>query len=155
MTHPLPGLVLDTNTVLALWMFRDPTLEALRKWIEGGNCRLYSRQDALEELGRVLAYRQFRLPLEAQHMILQQYRARLSPWAARTATECATTHPPLPHCKDQDDQKFLEIAVGSGASLLVTRDRALLKLRRKSLLRGLIKILEPERILLCTNEHPI
>ena len=47
-----PRLVLDTNTVLALWMFRDPKLEALRGWIESGRCRLFSREDALEELRR-------------------------------------------------------------------------------------------------------
>ncbi|MDA0234164.1 MAG: PIN domain-containing protein, partial [Proteobacteria bacterium] len=54
-----PTLVLDTNTVLALWMFRDPALEALRAWIDAGSCRLVSRADALEELRRVLAYAQF------------------------------------------------------------------------------------------------
>ena len=29
-----PRLVLDTNTVLALWMFHDPALDELREWIE-------------------------------------------------------------------------------------------------------------------------
>ena len=35
---------------------------------------------------------------------------------------------PLPKCEDPDDQKFLELALASGAAYLVTRDGALLDL---------------------------
>lgn len=77
-----PRLVLDTNTVLALWMFRDPKLEALRAWIEAGNCLLLSREDALEELRRVLAYRQFGLDEDFQDALLDEYRTRLAPRTA-------------------------------------------------------------------------
>jgi predicted nucleic acid-binding protein len=34
-------------------------------------------------------------------------------------------------CADPDDQKFLELARAAGAHALVTRDRALLVLRRR------------------------
>ncbi|HET6587601.1 MAG TPA: hypothetical protein VFG67_07525, partial [Oleiagrimonas sp.] len=44
---------------------------------------------------------------------------------------------------DPDDQKFLELALESGASALVTKDKALLKLNRKTHKLGLFTILTP------------
>ena len=40
--------------------------------------------------------------------------------------------PPLPRCQDRDDQKFLELAARAGADLLVSKDKALLKLRGRT-----------------------
>lgn len=137
-----PRLVLDTNTVLALWMFRDPALAALREWIEAGGCRLYSRADALEELRRVLAYRQFGLNEAEQAQLLSAYRKRLA--AASDALPHSITPAALPRCRDPDDQKFLEIAQSSAASHLLTRDKALLRLRRHAAIRARCRIERPE-----------
>ena len=136
-----PRLVLDTNTVLALWMFRDPVLDTLRAWIETGNCRLYSREDALEELRRVLAYRQFGLDTADQAHLLDTYRHRTKPAGAQMALFAE-----IPTCRDTDDQKFLELAVGARASFLITRDKALLHLARHRRLRDQVAILTPERL---------
>ena len=40
--------------------------------------------------------------------------------------------PPLPRCKDKDDQKFLELSARCGADVLVSKDKALLKLRGRT-----------------------
>jgi uncharacterized protein len=50
------------------------------------------------------------------------------------ASEAAETPagPPLPKCKDRDDQKFLELAHAARAEWLVSKDRALLKLTRRT-----------------------
>ena len=143
-SHDRPALVLDTNTVLALWMFRDPALEQLRDWIEAGHCRLYSREDALEELRQVLAYRQFGLDAAMQCALLREYRARLTALDAR-AREGHPPTAPLPACLDPDDQKFLEIAAQAAPSYLVTRDKALQRLARHHLVRHRLTILTPER----------
>jgi predicted nucleic acid-binding protein len=37
----------------------------------------------------------------------------------------------MPRCSDPDDQKFIELAGASGAQALVSKDRAVLKLRRR------------------------
>ena len=137
-----PRLVLDTNTVLALWMFRDPALSVLREWIEAGHCRLHSREDALEELRRVLAYRQFGLNEAEQAQLLSAYRKRLA--AASDALPHSITPATLPRCRDADDQKFLEIAQSSAASHLLTRDKALLRLRRHAAIRARCRIERPE-----------
>lgn len=146
-----PRLVLDTNTVLALWMFRDPKLDALRVWIEAGNCRLYSRADALEELRRVLAYRQFGLDEVSQQAIIASYRLLvLTPWDRPTDRSTTVAQVLLPRCRDADDQKYLEIAVQLGAAHLLTRDKALLKLARHRTIRDRLTILTPERFIATT-----
>ena len=147
-------LVLDTNTVLAIWMFRDPALQSLEHLIAGGTVTLHSREDALEELRRVLAYSQFGVAIEAQAQLLAAYRARvmLLPVAVPGTREAAPPQPAsidlpplLPQCRDRDDQKFLEIAAQAMATHLVTRDKALLKLARHRLVRERFAILTPER----------
>jgi predicted nucleic acid-binding protein len=37
----------------------------------------------------------------------------------------------LPRCSDPDDQKFIELAAAARAGALVSKDRAVLKLRRR------------------------
>ena len=50
----------------------------------------------------------------------------------------------LPLCRDTDDQKFIELAYQSGAAMLITKDKALLKLARKTQKAGLFQIVTPE-----------
>lgn len=140
---PPPGatLVLDTNTVMALWMFRDPGLALLRERIESGYWQLASRADALEELALVLAYRQFGLDEATRSHILTDYQARVCLPAVPGDDVDA-----LPKCRDRDDQKFLEIARDAGAAILVTRDKALLRVARHRLVRDLFAIMTPEKL---------
>lgn len=49
----------------------------------------------------------------------------------------------LPRCRDPDDQKFLELARDGAADFLVTKDKALLKLRRISRDPGGFRIVTP------------
>ena len=133
--------VLDTNTVMALWVFEDPALRTLRKVIAAGGVRLASRDDALEELRRVLAYSQFALTAARQQALFDGYAGRctrLSP-----STDGGS---PLPRCGDPDDQKFLEIGRDAAASHVLTRDKLLLKLGRHRLIRPLFRIVTPEAL---------
>lgn len=136
---PSHRLVLDTNTVLALWMFRDPQLELLRARAEAGELSLLTRADALEELERVLAYRQFALDEATRGALLADYRSRTNLLPA--PGEGAAL---LPSCRDPDDQKFLEIARDGTAHALLSRDKALLRLRSHRLIRERYAILTPE-----------
>lgn len=49
----------------------------------------------------------------------------------------------LPQCTDPDDQKFVDVAVLCGARWLVTRDKALHRLRRGLFRRG-VSVVTPE-----------
>ncbi|MDR3086912.1 MAG: PIN domain-containing protein [Azoarcus sp.] len=138
-------LVLDTNTVLALWHFADPGLVPLAAALGGGRFILASREDALEELHQVLARPRFGIRPEEQARIIEHYRGYLAPVPASASgleEGC-----PLPLCRDRDDQKFLEIARDSAAACLLTRDKLLLKLNGHRLLRDRFRIMTPERFL--------
>ncbi len=135
----MTSLVLDTNTVMALWFFNDPALAPLRAWIDAGTARLVSRDDALEELRRVLAYRQFACAEERQAAIWRNYRDRVACVAPIEDGDA------LPKCRDADDQKFLEIARDGEVAGLLTRDKALLRCGRHRLVRERFVILTPER----------
>lgn len=132
--------MLDTNTVLALWMFRDPALAGLRARCESGDLALLTRDDALEELARVLAYRQFALQPETRAALLAAYQTLSTPLPPARSGDT----PALPLCRDPDDQKFLEIAGDGAAQALLTRDKALLRLARHRLVRERLAILTPE-----------
>ncbi|QID16546.1 PIN domain-containing protein [Nitrogeniibacter mangrovi] len=132
-------LVLDTNTVMALWFFEDPALAPLRRFIDAGDATLLARDDALEELRRVLGYRQFACTPAHQGQLWQAYRDRVALVAMGTDGD------PLPKCRDADDQKFLEIARDGDAAGLLTRDKALLRCGRHRLVRERFAILTPER----------
>lgn len=65
--------------------------------------------------------------------------AAMAPWpgpqpgSAAVRSEAALPPlPPLPRCKDPDDQKFLELAARCAARVLVTRDNSLLRLSRRA-----------------------
>lgn len=144
---PSPRLVLDTNTVMALWFFEDPQLVRLRAVIEHRALPLLARADTLEELRHVLAYRQFGASPERQREIADVYHACVTTivdGGDATRGDEAPGVPTLPLCRDRDDQKFLEVARDGSASHLISRDKALLKLNRHRLVRGLFAIVTPE-----------
>ena len=120
-----PLLVLDTNVVLDLLHFDDgdarPVLAALQS---GRVCCVATRQ-TLDELRRVLAYPEFALDPARQAAILERYQAM------SLMVENVAASVEMPLCSDPDDQKFLELAAASRAQGLVSKDQALLKLRRR------------------------
>lgn len=137
-------LVLDTNVVMALWHFRDPGLAALAALIAREEVHLLTRSDCLDELQRVLAYRQFSIAAELQQAVHARYAqscVHLPEPDQAALAELET----LPRCKDRDDQKFLGLAWSGAADGLLTRDKLLLKLARKSPFRERFCILTPER----------
>ncbi|QSI77577.1 MULTISPECIES: putative toxin-antitoxin system toxin component, PIN family [Niveibacterium] len=133
-----PRVLLDSNTVLALWLFRDPKLPHLRAACEAGRFVLLAREETLEELRRVLAYTQFAVAPDAQAALLAEYRARVELVPAIEPEYL------LPKCRDSDDQKFIELAFTGGANLLLSRDKAVLRLAKHRLLRERVAIITPE-----------
>ncbi len=125
-------MVLDTNVVLDWIVFNDASVEPLKAAHAAGKLTLVSRADCLEELRRVLAYPNFKLSTENQAQVLLDYRALLGPSGIlpeEAYPERLFSH--LPQCKDPDDQKFLEVAVQSGAATLISKDKRLLELNRR------------------------
>lgn len=120
-----PLVVLDTNVVLDLLHFDDANARPLRLALEDGRVRCVVAEDTLEEWRRVLAYPEFALDITQQAAMLERYQALSEMSVAFDGA------PGLPRCSDPDDQKFIELAAAASAQALVSKDRAVLKLRRR------------------------
>ena len=139
---PAGRVVLDTNVLLSLWVFADSRFQPIRAAIDSGSWVALTDVACLAEFERVLGYPEFRLGAQAQRDILADYAAIAQPVAPAACMS-------LPRCSDPDDQKFLELAFRGAAQLIVTSDKALLKLARHRTLseRLHISILSPQRVL--------
>jgi putative PIN family toxin of toxin-antitoxin system len=134
---PSQRIVLDTNVCLDLFMFRDPRWQALLDAMQSGAVECVTRADCRMEWTLVLAYTKLGLDEAAQRALLAEFDR----WI--TLVDANATNITLPVCKDPDDQKFLELAAASGAAVLLSKDKALLKLARRCRKQGLFEILSP------------
>ena len=117
--------VLDTNVVLDLFHWANTDAIPLMHDLESGRISCLADTRTLDELQRVLAYPQLKLTPAMQAARWAQY--------TRHVTHCpAGEAPTLPRCRDRDDQKFLELAARAQADVLVSKDKALLKLRGRT-----------------------
>jgi putative PIN family toxin of toxin-antitoxin system len=132
-------IVLDTNVCLDLFVFRDPWCRPLQGALEAGTLEAVTREDCRDEWLRVLGYPQFKLDEAGRERATVAFDALVRKLAT-IALEEGTV---LPLCEDPDDQKFLELAWTSGASMLLTKDKALLALSRRELLARRFAILAP------------
>jgi uncharacterized protein len=134
---PVPLIVLDTNAVLDWLLFADPGAQVLATAIEHGRLRWVATTAMRDEFAHVLSR-----GLAATRGVEP---ARLQGIWDRHCVE----HPTAPsaallRCSDADDQKFVDLALTAGARWLVSRDRALLKLRTKAAAHG-VDIVTPNQ----------
>jgi putative PIN family toxin of toxin-antitoxin system len=120
-----PLLVLDTNVVLDLLHFDDASAQPLRDALMEGRVRCAVTDATFGEWQRVLGYPEFALNATQQAALAARYRELATLIAMDTAVSG------LPRCSDPDDQKFIELAAAARAEALVSKDRAVLKLRRR------------------------
>ena len=119
-------VVLDTNIVLDLWLYKDPAAVALIEALETKAVQWLATQVMRDELERVLAYTHIvkRLAfsqLTAQDILAQfDAHAQLMPIAAKA----------LFICKDGDDQKFIDLAA-EHKTQLISKDKAVLTMRNR------------------------
>lgn len=145
LSAPHRRVVLDTNVLVALYVFADSRFAQLREKIESGEWQALTNDACFNEFRRVLAYPMFALADAGQNRALHSYDASVTRLAGCELQQAAIAS--LPRCRDRDDQKFLELARDGAADWLVTGDKALLRLARRDRLRGLFRILTPEMAL--------
>lgn len=135
---PSKPIVLDTNVCLDLFVFHDPRWASLLAALESGSVQAVTRADCRDEYLAVLHYPH--LPLD--EATRPQAQARFDALIQVVAPNSRALQ--LPVCSDRDDQKFLEVARDAGAAILVTKDKALLKLARRTARDGLFRVMTPE-----------
>ncbi len=119
-------VVLDTNIVLDLWLYKDAATSQLLAALEGKAVQWLATQGMRDELERVLVYAHIvkRLAfsqLVAEDILVQfDTHARLVP----VAPKCQFV------CKDRDDQKFIDLAA-QHQTQLISKDKAVLTMRNR------------------------
>ncbi|MCZ2292639.1 MAG: PIN domain-containing protein [Burkholderiales bacterium] len=130
--HPSPTAVLDTNVVLDWFVFRDPAVAPLAQAIESGRLRWLCCEPMRAELAHVLA----RGRIDLRGTAVEDVLTSSLRW--QLPVELSTRLPETRlRCSDSSDQMFLDLALQAGATWLISRDRALLALRRKAARLGL------------------
>lgn len=135
-----PGIVLDTNVLLDWLVFHDPSFSPIAAAIDAMAVRWLAAQAMRDECDAVLARGVGAARSPDLAAIDRSWRRHAS---ILPAAPPAGGHPPC-RCTDPDDQKFIDLALHTGARWLVSRDRAVLKLAARARHTGLL-ILPPER----------
>lgn len=126
-------LVLDTNVVIDWLVFDDPYMSPLREGVRNKRVEVVTHQPAVDELKRVLGYAALKLDLPRQQWVLERYVAQTSLVLASGARSEALELPgSFPSCRDPDDNHFLALTFHAKADALISRDLAVLKLKRRA-----------------------
>ncbi|MGF6496158.1 putative PIN family toxin of toxin-antitoxin system [Luteibacter sp. 621] len=131
-------VVLDTNVCLDAFVFSDPRAATLVAAIEGGEVEAVTRDDCRQEWLAVLDYPALKLDDARRAEALSRFDTLV-----RVLPKATCERAP-PRCKDPDDQKFLELATSTRASILFSRDAEVLRLGRRTKREGLFEIMRPE-----------
>ena len=124
-------VVLDTNIVLDLFVFKDPATMPLRQLLDAKAIRWIATTAMRGELERVLSYPHITSRLAFHQLtpsaVLAQFDhyAQIEPAAPRASAIC----------KDPDDQRFIDLAVARRATLL-SKDNAVICMSKRLLALG-------------------
>lgn len=140
-------IVLDTNVCLDLFVFQDPRWAGLLHAMERRDIEVVTRKDCRAEWLLVLDYPRFSLDEASRMEVRLRFDALISCVEPPQSVQLSE----LPICKDREDQKFLEIALQSGAGTLITKDKALLKLAKRLARKGLFSVMTPEAWMLAKS----
>jgi putative PIN family toxin of toxin-antitoxin system len=119
-------LVLDTNILLDIFVFNDPSVAALKEALLTHRVKAFATPESILELADVISRPLFALESGRQKEILQEWQALSEP-INQTAMHQAPWK-----CKDPDDQIFLDTAFTLRPAVLLSKDLALLNLAFKA-----------------------
>ena len=123
LTDIKPRLVLDTNVILDLLVFKDPTAEPIRLLLNAKLVDAVRSEASMLELIDLIHRTTFKISQEEQDSILQTWEC-----ATRLLENAAIESAPFT-CRDLDDQIFLDMAYSIRPALLLSKDLLVLELR--------------------------
>jgi putative PIN family toxin of toxin-antitoxin system len=125
MSAVTPFVVLDTNIVLDLFVFKDPKAYTLHQALQAKELQWIATLPMREELMLVLQYPHIAKrinPLHGAAQVMEVFDA----WAV---IESVAAKAPIT-CKDPDDQKFIDLAVAHQAHIW-SKDHAVRCMRKR------------------------
>jgi uncharacterized protein len=131
--------VVDTNVVIDWLMFNDPYMNPLRERVADGRLQILTHQPAVDELKRVLAYRQLKLTPERQADIFARYQDSTQLTTLPDGATLKNLMMPggFPRCRDRDDEHFIALAYHQRADALISRDNAVYGMKARAAKFGL------------------
>ncbi len=135
-------MVLDTNVCLDLFVYRDRDCAPLLAALQAGRLTAVTNEACRQECLHVLRYPQFDLDDTARRRATAEFDAHCT--LLDTVALPSLDRVRLPLCSDADDQKFMQLAWAARASWLLTKDKALLRLARRTRRAGLFAIVTPQ-----------
>jgi len=125
-------IILDTNIVLDVFVFNDPTADPVRQALANQELDWLATQSMREELARVLAYPKIAARLAFYTLSAQDVLTKFDQHArlVNVAPKASVT------CSDADDQMFIDLAV-QHKCLLLSKDRDVISMRKRLLAHGL------------------
>jgi len=130
-------IVVDTNIWLDMLVFDNPGARRLAELLDPPapsvpRVNALSSDEMRAELADVIRRSHFKLDDPARAALLARYDRIVT--RAPVAADCRLA------CRDPDDRKFLDLAVGRRTAWLLSRDRALLAARRPAWNRFSLRI---------------
>ena len=134
-------IVIDTNIVLDLFVFRDLLAQPLVLALASQKYKWIATVPMRDELARVLEYPNIVLRLRGAQISATEVLAQFDDQVQWMDVA------PKAHliCRDPDDQKFIDLAVAHQAVLL-SKDRAVLCMAKRLLAGGVIAISAIDKI---------
>jgi len=121
-------IVIDTNIVLDLFVFKDPLAQPLAQALANQTYQWIATAPMRDELERVLDYPTIALRLDAAQISATEVLVRFDAQVQRMDVAPRATL----ICRDPDDQKFIDLALAHQAMLL-SKDRAVLSMAKRLL----------------------
>lgn len=134
----LPRIVIDTNVLLDIFHFHDTHVQELKLALENGQLEVWTCQLMWNEFLNVIQRPLFGNSTEEIQAIIQkilpyfQFESNLIPTSPYK-------------CKDTDDQIFIDLACLKSPCHLLSKDKAVLKLKSKLKTLG-VTIITPKEI---------
>ncbi len=132
--------VVDTNVVIDWLMFNDPYMNPLRERVIDKRIIVLTHTPAIDELKRVLAYKQLKLTPIRQDEIFSRYIELTQEVSLPKGASLKNLMMPsqFPRCRDRDDEHFIALAHHQKADALVSRDNAVFGLKSRAAKFGLL-----------------
>ena len=123
MTDIKPRLVLDTNVILDLLVFKDPSTQPIRLLLDANQVDAVRTPASMAELIDVIGRPTFKLSQADQETIVQAWET-----SSRLLENTAIESAPFT-CRDPDDQVFINMAYSLRPALLLSKDLRVLELQ--------------------------
>ena len=135
-----PKLILDTNIWLDWLVFTDPLILPIQAAVADKKVDLVGTQSMCDELADVLTRPYLTDRLYAR---FKDVNDAITVWVQHTSLRLPAPIASL-QCKDKDDQIFVDLALATTPTILVSKDRAVLSLAKRARRRGETLIIHPK-----------